>query len=151
MGRTAEVTRVSLRRDVLVLVILWSRHWILRSTCRPTSMFAVLGAAGLAMGLALKDSLSNIASGVMLVVAEAVPGRRPCHHRGRKRQGRSVSIFQTRHPRRRQPAPDHAAQQPDHHGDSIINLDACHLRRIEIVVGIGYDDDIDAPRRSCCA
>jgi small conductance mechanosensitive channel len=32
-----------------------------------TSMFAVLGAAGLAIGLALKDSLSNIASGVMLV------------------------------------------------------------------------------------
>ena len=31
-------------------------------------MFAVLGAAGLAVGLALKDSLSNIASGVMLVI-----------------------------------------------------------------------------------
>ena len=34
----------------------------------PTSMLAVLGAAGLAVGLALKDSLSNIASGVMLIV-----------------------------------------------------------------------------------
>src|SRR5690606_36439744 len=32
-----------------------------------TSMIAVLGAAGLAIGLALKDSLSTIASGVMLV------------------------------------------------------------------------------------
>lgn len=33
-----------------------------------TSLLAVLGAAGLAIGLALKDSLSNIASGVMLIV-----------------------------------------------------------------------------------
>ncbi len=32
-----------------------------------TSMIAVLGVAGLAIGLALKDSLSNVASGVMLV------------------------------------------------------------------------------------
>ena len=33
-----------------------------------TSLLAVLGAAGLAVGLAMKDSLSNIASGVMLIV-----------------------------------------------------------------------------------
>ena len=33
-----------------------------------TSLFAVLGAAGLAIGLALKDSLSHIAAGVVLIV-----------------------------------------------------------------------------------
>lgn len=33
-----------------------------------TSMIAVLGAAGLAVGLALKDSLQNFAAGVMLVM-----------------------------------------------------------------------------------
>ena len=33
-----------------------------------TSLIAVLGAAGLAIGLALKDSLSNFAAGVMLII-----------------------------------------------------------------------------------
>ena len=50
---------------MLVLVIMTALAAIGIPT---TSMFAVLGAAGLAVGLALKDSLSNIASGVMLIV-----------------------------------------------------------------------------------
>ena len=33
-----------------------------------TSFFAILGAAGLAIGLALKDSLGNFASGVMIIL-----------------------------------------------------------------------------------
>ncbi len=33
-----------------------------------TSFFAILGAAGLAVGLALKDSLGNFASGVMIIL-----------------------------------------------------------------------------------
>lgn|GEM_PF-5503950 len=34
----------------------------------PTSLFAVVGAAGLAVGLPLKDSLANISAGVRLIV-----------------------------------------------------------------------------------
>ena len=42
---------------------------------KTTSFLAILGAAGLAIGLALKDSLSNFASGVMLILFQPVSGR----------------------------------------------------------------------------
>jgi small-conductance mechanosensitive channel len=60
-----------------------------------TSLLAVLGAAGLAIGLALKDSLSNIASGVMLIVLR--PFRTGDHVQIAGLEGvvDSVRIFQT--------------------------------------------------------
>ena len=61
-----------------------------------TSMFAVLGAAGLAVGLALKDSLSNIASGVMLIVLR--PFRAGDHVIAAGQEGTvlEIRVFQTR-------------------------------------------------------
>jgi hypothetical protein len=60
------------------------------------SAVTILGTIGLAVGLALKDSLSNIASGVMLIVLRPFRVRR---HRDRRRAGRhraeQASIFQT--------------------------------------------------------
>ena len=40
-----------------------------------TSLMAILGAAGLAVGLALKDSLSNFAAGVMIIIFPPVQNR----------------------------------------------------------------------------
>ena len=61
-----------------------------------TSMFAILGAAGLAVGLALKDSLSNIASGVMLIVLR--PFRAGDHVVAAGQEGTvlEIRVFQTR-------------------------------------------------------
>lgn len=109
-----------------------------------TSMLAVLGAAGLAIGLALKDSLSNIASGVMLVTL------RPFHVddlvtiNGVTGKVEMVSIFQTR----LRGADNQVITLPNSliTSDSIINLTPDTMRRIEIVVGIGYGDDIDKAR-----
>ncbi len=109
-----------------------------------TSMIAVLGAAGLAIGLALKDSLSNIASGVMLVSLKPFKVGDFVTINGESGTVEAVSIFQTR------------VRGPDNQtivlpnslitSDSIINLTPDTMRRIALVVGIGYDDDIDAAR-----
>ncbi|MFP7721592.1 mechanosensitive ion channel family protein [Lysobacter sp. A3-1-A15] len=109
-----------------------------------TSMIAVLGAAGLAIGLALKDSLSNIASGVMLVSLKPFRVGHVVTIGGETGKVESVSIFQT------------VLRGPDNQTivlpnslittDSIINLTPDVMRRIELVIGIGYGDDIDAAR-----
>lgn len=110
------------------------------------SMFAVLGAAGLAIGLALKDSLSNIASGVMLVTLRPFKVNDLVTINGVTGKVEMVSIFQTR------------LRGPDNEvitlpnslitTDSIINLTPDTMRRIELVIGIGYTDDIDLAKSS---
>ncbi|MEG3191046.1 MULTISPECIES: mechanosensitive ion channel family protein [Novilysobacter] len=109
-----------------------------------TSMIAVLGAAGLAIGLALKDSLSNIASGVMLVTLKPFRVGNIVTVGGQTGLVESVSIFQT------------VLRGPDNQTivlpnslvttDSIINLTPDVRRRIELVIGIAYNSDIDAAR-----
>ena len=61
-----------------------------------TSMLAVLGAAGLAIGLALKDSLSNIASGFMLVALRPFKVGDVVTINGVTGKVELINIFQTR-------------------------------------------------------
>jgi small-conductance mechanosensitive channel len=61
-----------------------------------TSLLAVVGAAGLAIGLALKDSLSNIASGVMLIVLRPFHAGDFVQIAGLEGVVESVRIFQTK-------------------------------------------------------
>lgn len=109
-----------------------------------TSMIAVLGAAGLAIGLALKDSLSNIASGVMLVSLKPFRVGHVVTIAGETGRVESVSIFQTV----LRGADNQTIVLPNSliTTDSIINLTPDSMRRIELVIGIGYRDDIDAAR-----
>ncbi len=109
-----------------------------------TSMFAVLGAAGLAVGLALKDSLSNIASGVMLIVLR--PFRVGDHVIAAGEEGivLEVRIFQTRiraFDQRLIILPNSTVTTAP-----IINYSSLPTRRIEIAVGVGYDDDLKRAR-----
>ncbi|MGB0132876.1 mechanosensitive ion channel family protein [Dokdonella sp.] len=110
------------------------------------SMFAVLGAAGLAIGLALKDSLSNIASGVMLVTLRPFKVGDLVTINGVTGKVEMVSIFQTR----LRGADNQVITLPNSliTTDSIINLTPDTMRRIELVVGIGYADDIDLAKSS---
>lgn len=110
----------------------------------PTSMIAVLGAAGLAIGLALKDSLSNVASGVMLVSLKPFRVGDIVTIAGETGKVEAVSIFQTR----LRGADNQTIVLPNSliTTDSIINLTPDTMRRIELVIGIGYDDDIQAAR-----
>ena len=109
-----------------------------------TSMIAVLGAAGLAIGLALKDSLSNIASGVMLVTLKPFRVGDIVNIAGESGKVEDVSIFQTRI----RGADNQVIVLPNSliTTDSIINLTPDTMRRIELIIGIGYNDDIDTAR-----
>ncbi len=109
-----------------------------------TSMIAVLGAAGLAIGLGLKDSLSNIASGVMLVALRPIRVSDIVTIHGVTGTVEMINIFQTR----LRGFDNQTITLPNSlvTTDSIINLTPGTMRRIELVIGIGYDDDIDLAR-----
>lgn len=109
-----------------------------------TSMLALLGAAGLAIGLALKDSLSNIASGVMLVALRPIKVGDVVTIHGVTGTVEAINIFQTR----LRGADNQTITLPNSliTTDSIINLTPDTMRRIELVIGIGYGDDIDVAR-----
>ena len=109
-----------------------------------TSMLAVLGAAGLAVGLALKDSLSNIASGVMLIVLR--PFRTGDHVIAAGEEGivLEVRVFQTQ----LRAFDQRVIILPNSEVTTapIINYSTLPTRRIEITVGVGYDDDLKQAR-----
>lgn len=109
-----------------------------------TSMLAVLGAAGLAIGLALKDSLSNIASGVMLVALRPFKVGDVVTINGQTGRVEMINIFQTQ----LRAADNQTVTLPNSliTTDSIINLTPDTMRRVELVIGIGYSDDIDLAR-----
>ncbi|CAN7345112.1 mechanosensitive ion channel [Pseudoxanthomonas sp. LjRoot143] len=106
----------------------------------PTSMLAVLGAAGLAVGLALKDSLSNIASGVMLIVLRPFRDGDFVQAAGLEGVIEEVRIFQTR----MRTLDNRLIVLPNSLITTapIINFTAKPHRRIDIPVGVGYDDDL---------
>jgi small conductance mechanosensitive channel len=147
LGRArVDATLIGFLRNVgyaamLVLVVITALSAIGVPT---TSMFALLGAAGLAVGLALKDSLSNIASGVMLIVLR--PFRVGDHVVVAGQEGivQELRVFQTRL---------HAFDQrvivlPNSEITTapIINYTTLPTRRMEIPVGVGYEDDLKQAR-----
>ncbi|WP_243720396.1 mechanosensitive ion channel family protein [Luteimonas aestuarii] len=110
----------------------------------PTSMIAVLGAAGLAIGLALKDSLSNVASGVMLVSLKPFRVGDIVTVHGTTGRVEDISIFQTQ----LRGADNQTIVLPNSlvTRDSIINLTPDTKRRVELVIGISYDASIKQAR-----
>lgn len=111
-----------------------------------TSLLAVLGAAGLAVGLALKDSLSNIAAGVMLIVLRPFRAGDAVEAAGQNGVVERVGIFQT--VLRAYPNHDIILPNSEITTAPIINFTARGQRRIDLSVGIGYDDDIRKAREA---
>jgi small-conductance mechanosensitive channel len=105
----------------------------------PTSMLAVLGAAGLAVGLALKDSLSNIASGVMLIMLRPFRDGDSVQIAGLEGTVEEVRIFQTR----MRTADNRLIILPNSMITTapIINFTAKPQRRIDIPLTVRYQDD----------
>jgi len=105
-----------------------------------TSMVALLGAAGLAIGLSLQDSLSNFASGVMLIIFRPFTKGDFVEAGGATGVVESISIFTT------------TLTTPDNKevivpngaiiSNNITNYSARPVRRVDMVFGISYDDDI---------
>jgi len=105
-----------------------------------TSFLAVIGAAGLAVGLALKDSLSNFASGVMLVLF------RPFTKGDFVDAGGIVGTVDEIHlvstilttPDNKQIIVPNALM----YTSAITNYSAKDTRRVDMVIGVGYSDDL---------
>jgi small conductance mechanosensitive channel len=109
-----------------------------------TSLLAVLGAAGLAIGLALKDSLANIASGVMLIVLRPFRAGDAVLIAGQEGVVEHVRIFQTR----LRTAQNHDVILPNSQitAGPIVNYTARPQRRIDIALNIGYGEDLGRVR-----
>lgn len=105
-----------------------------------TSLLALLGAAGLAVGLALKDSLSNFASGVMLILLKPFKVGDFIEAAGIAGVVDKVSVFNTvlvTGDNKEIIVPNAQIYQ-----GTITNYSARALRRIDLIVGISYDDNI---------
>ncbi len=105
-----------------------------------TSLLAVLGAAGLAVGLALKDSLSNFASGVMLIIFRPFKVGDFIEAAGVSGVVEKVTIFNTI----MKTGDNREIIVPNSqiYGGTIVNVSARPTRRIDLVIGIGYEDDL---------
>ncbi len=105
-----------------------------------TSLVALLGAAGLAIGLSLQGSLSNFASGVMLIIFRPFTKGDFVEAGGATGVVQSISIFTT------------TMTTPDNKeiivpngaimSNNITNYSARDTRRVDMVFSISYDDDI---------
>ena len=105
-----------------------------------TSLVAILGAAGLAIGLSLQGSLQNFAAGVMLLVFRPFKAGDFVDAAGVSGSVVSIGIFTT------------IMNTPDNkeiivpngaiYSGNITNFSAKPTRRVDMTFGIGYDDDL---------
>jgi small conductance mechanosensitive channel len=105
-----------------------------------TSALAILGAAGLAVGLALKDSLSSFAAGVMLIIFRPFKLGDFVEAGGVAGVVEEIRIFHTVF----KTGDNREITMPNAqiYSSTIINYSARDTRRIDLVIGIGYGDDI---------
>ncbi len=104
------------------------------------SLIAIIGAAGLAVGLALKDSLQNFASGVMLILFRPFKSGDFVEMAGVSGVVEKISIFSTL--MRSGDNKEIIVPNGKIYGGNIINFSARPTRRVDMVFGISYDDDI---------
>jgi small conductance mechanosensitive channel len=109
-----------------------------------TSLMAIVAAAGLAIGLALKDSLSNFASGVMIIIFRPFKTGDYITAGGVSGVVDEIDLFATlmhTGDNQRIIVPNASIM-----GGTITNTSALPTRRIDLVFGIGYDDNIGQAR-----
>ncbi|MDC0611135.1 small-conductance mechanosensitive channel MscS [Vibrio sp.] len=104
------------------------------------SVVAVIGAAGLAVGLALQGSLSNFAAGILIVAFRPFKSGDYVEVAGVAGSVESIQIFQT------------VLKTPDNKmvvvpnssviGDAITNYSKHPVRRIDLVIGVSYKADL---------
>jgi len=111
-----------------------------------TSFVAVVGAAGLAIGLSLQGSLGNFAAGVMLIVFHPFKAGDYIEAGGAGGVVDELQIFATvlKTPdNKRVVVPNSAIT-----GGTITNYSAHETRRVDLVFGIGYGDDIKKAKQT---
>lgn len=105
-----------------------------------TSFVAIIGAAGLAVGLALQGSLANFAAGVIMILFKPFKVGDFIIAGGEMGTVKEIQIFNTilAHPDNRKIIVPNSQVT----GGVITNFSAIENRRIDLVFGISYEDDI---------
>ncbi|WP_212653234.1 mechanosensitive ion channel domain-containing protein [Marinomonas sp. CT5] len=105
-----------------------------------TSFIAILGAAGLAVGLALQGSLSNFASGVLIILLRPFRSGDFIDAGGQMGTVNRIELFHTylRTPDNRVIIVPNSSVM----NGSIVNFSREATRRLDLVIGISYDADI---------
>ncbi len=105
-----------------------------------TSFVAIIGAVGLAIGFALQGSLANFAAGVMLILFRPFKAGDFVEAGGTIGSVEEIGIFSTI-----MKTPDNKkiiVPNSNITGGNIVNYSAKDTRRVDLVFGIGYDDDL---------
>ncbi len=105
-----------------------------------TSIVAMLGAVGLAIGLAFKDSLSNISAGIMIVIFKPIKIAELVEVAGELGTVEEINVFHT------------FLKTGDNKliiisnsnviSSNIINYSRNETRRVDLTFAIGYEDDL---------
>ncbi|PZQ53604.1 MAG: mechanosensitive ion channel family protein [Phenylobacterium zucineum] len=108
---------------------------------KTTSVLAVLGAASLAIGLALQGTLGNVAAGVMILLLRPYRAGDRVELNGRQGKVVGMDLFNTK-------LLDYDGLtlfMPNGKvfGDMIVNISQAGRRRIELTFGVDYEDDLD--------
>ncbi|QQL46145.1 mechanosensitive ion channel family protein [Sulfuriroseicoccus oceanibius] len=109
-----------------------------------TSFIAVLGAAGLAIGMSLKGTLSNFAGGVLILFQRPIQVGEFIEAGGHSGTVKEVNIFNTV-----LTTPDNKVITIPNNSiatGSLVNFSRNNTRRVDLTFGIGYGDDIDQAR-----
>jgi small conductance mechanosensitive channel len=116
----------------------------------PTASFiAVLGAAGLAVGLAMQGTLSNFAAGVMLLVFRPFKVGDLVEVAGTLGVVKEIGIFATH-----LNTPNNVRviiSNSTVYGEKISNFTANEIRRVDLTVGVSYSDDLELVKRTILA
>lgn len=141
-GRVDDTLTPILTKTTKVLILLITLLMVLNQFgVQTASIIAILGAAGLAVGLALQGTLTNIASGIMLLLLRPFRVGDAVDIDGTMGVIDEIGLFVTEmhsFDNIHIVLPNSKAW-----GSKIRNLSHNETRRVDMVMGIGYDDDMD--------
>ncbi|MCF8038426.1 MAG: mechanosensitive ion channel [Desulfohalobiaceae bacterium] len=109
-----------------------------------TSFIAIIGAAGLAIGLALQGSLANFAAGVLMIIFRPFKAGDYIEGGGTAGTVEEIEIFTTK-----LVSPDNKyiiVPNAKMLSDNIVNYSTKETRRVTLTFGISYGDDVDKAR-----
>lgn len=131
---------ISVALKILLIVLVITQLGI-----KTSSLVAILGAAGLAIGLALQGSLANFAGGVLILFFKPFKVGDWIEAQGVSGSVREISIFTTK----LNTFENQLAIIPNGKlsNDNIINFSSQQQRREDLNFGIGYESDIETARK----
>ncbi|PID26733.1 MAG: mechanosensitive ion channel protein [Candidatus Cloacimonadota bacterium] len=129
----------------IVLLIIVIMAALEKMSVNTTSFAAIIASAGLAVGLALQGSLSNFASGILLIILRPFKVGHFVEIGGEKGTVEEIHIFSTQ------------IKSPDNKeilipngkviSGNIVNYSVKPVRRVDLLIGVSYEDDLKKVRK----